>query len=228
MLRTRKQTLDFKNEKYILNKDSLKDKWLIVEYIKGKKPSIYSLVDYYTNINESSSSTSLDSKNLSFYENNPDYFIKDIDINNDGLLDKIISHNKNMGDDMLFFLNNGKSNYIFKLKTHNFTEDGGYVMGDIFPLNSKTSNNVFYINTYFDGSGGAQKQQFISYKNNNWYLAKTLYITSNWQKNPDKEYHCEITQNIDLNDKNIIEKLKPVPDESSWDKVCTVENISNK
>lgn len=54
-----------------------------------------------------------------------------------------------------------------------------------------------------------------------------MHITSNWRSNPNKEYHCEIKQNVVLDDKDISEKLNPMPEESTWDKVCKVKSISN-
>lgn len=212
----RYKNINFSREDYIFKKNAYSDKWLIINYTEGSKPKVYSLVDYYMSLNGEGKENS----DFSYYEKNDDYFTRDIDINKDGFKDKVVSSKKNMGDDLIFFLGNEKSKYQFALKTYNFSEDGGFVIDDIKPLTNNSTNEVFYITTYFDGSGGAQRINYIAYEGNKWKLTRSVYITSDWRSDVNKEYYCDIKQNITLDDKKIREKLHPMPDETVRDKVC--------
>ena len=58
-------------------------------------------------------------KNLSFYTSNDSYFIKEIDVNNDAILDKVVSSKPYEGDDLLVFISTGDT-YEFALKAINF------------------------------------------------------------------------------------------------------------
>ncbi|WP_438710513.1 hypothetical protein ACSTS3_16750 [Aquimarina muelleri] len=158
------------------------------------------------------------SKELSFFENNSDYFVEDIDLNEDGIIDKIVSSSQYKGDELyLFIKKNGK--YILKLETVNLSEDGGKIIGDILPLDSK--DEVFKIHTFFP-KGNLQAHHFISYDQGNWILKRTIYETSNWRKS-DTVYLCEVKQNIllkDLKNNSGFKKFKHIPNEKYRDKVC--------
>lgn len=224
--KTHHKIINFQKEKYVFNKIAQENKWLIIEYSVGNKPKIYSLVDYYLHLNGEESANSVENKNLLYYETNNDFFVRNIDINKDGFKDKIFSNKKNLGDNLILFLNNGKSEYKHIINSYNFSQDGGFVIDDIIPINSPSSQEVFYISTYFEGSDGARRNNYVVYENGKWLLTKSIYITSNWRENPNIEYYCEVKQNINLIDKDIRDKLKPIPDESIRDKVCVERNIS--
>lgn len=67
--------INFTKEKYIFDKNSSQDKWLILDYTEGNKPKVYSLVDYYSHLNNKTTEK-FDNKSFLFYENNEDYLIK--------------------------------------------------------------------------------------------------------------------------------------------------------
>ena len=48
--------LVFKEEGFILDKSKYDNNWLVIDYHKGDKPKIYSLLDYYLSLNEKSKS----------------------------------------------------------------------------------------------------------------------------------------------------------------------------
>jgi tetratricopeptide (TPR) repeat protein len=162
---------------------------------------------------------------FSLFENNPRYFIRDIDVNGDGMADKIISSAKHEGDELYFFIKK-ETGYVNVLKSINFSQDGGHVIGDIKP--SSQGNNILVIRTYFDGSGGDEAFYFISNSDHKWVLSKTVYRTSSWQEDPTKVFYCEVSQNLDL--KSLVTdegagKIRQIPEENRRDKVCKVDYI---
>lgn len=44
--------IDFPKENYVFDKSRSENKWLVIDYKPGSKPTIYSLVDYYRHITE--------------------------------------------------------------------------------------------------------------------------------------------------------------------------------
>ncbi len=169
-------------------------------------------------------STAYAEKNIQIenFEKNEDYLVRDIDINKDGVLDKVISSEKYKGDELYLFLhNNGK--YTFVLKSINFTEDGGNVIDDIKALND--ANNVFTIDTFFPDRGSYEIRYFISFKDSKWFLTKTEYKTSSWQNDYTKSYICDVQQNIDLNElgsDNWFDKINHIPPEDKRDDMCNI------
>lgn len=97
--KTQQQKISFPKENFIYNKNESDDKWQILEYKIGNKPKIYSLVSYYSLI--STINKKLNHTDLTYYINNNNYFIRDIDINKDGYKDKVISSSKNAGNDLI-------------------------------------------------------------------------------------------------------------------------------
>ena len=148
------------------------------------------------------------------------YFIKDIDINQDKLLDKIVSSKKHQGNEIYFYVNNG-TNYQLALKSINFSEDGGNIIGDI---KAETANDeVLSIFTYFPDGGHLTAKHFISFTNGDWYLNRTVYEVVNWHKDPAKKYICNINQKIrlrHLSDGSAWGLFKTIPKEKDRAKLC--------
>ncbi len=144
-------------------------------------------------------------KTINRYIDNPDYFIKDIDINNDRFIDKVVSNEKYKGNALLFFLNKN-DNYELVLESINFSEDGGKIIGEIEATNN--GNEVVKIHTYFPDGGIDKATYFISYAENSWMLNRTIFETSNWQEDHTKNYLCEVQQNIHLSKLNTQEGIK--------------------
>ena len=116
--------------KFYLGDKSLYDKNYDVTKIETEK----------NNTSEKNIVTNAINKSL----NNKDYFTKTFDINKDGIDDKIVSHNRYKGDELLLFLGDNGNNLNFALKTVSFSADGGNQISDI-----KETKQWFNIITVF-------------------------------------------------------------------------------
>ncbi|KAB1067048.1 hypothetical protein F6U93_11540 [Tamlana haliotis] len=210
-----KNSFSFVKESMTINKKDFKDSWFIIDYVQGK-PLKYSLIDYYSKLNSQV-------KSFSVFKNNKDFFIKDIDINNDGIMDKVVSNKPYKGNGVYFFCKEN-NRYVFALKSVNFSEDGGNIIKDIYP--SKEDENTFVLHTVFPDGGNFQSFHYIKYVDtNNWELDKTVYEKTNWQDS--KTYVCNIQQGVNM--KNFIsgegfEQLKTIPEKISESKMCILKN----
>ncbi|CAM3749538.1 SH3 domain-containing protein [Flavobacterium gelidilacus] len=164
----------------------------------------------------------VNTKNISFYENNDDYFVKEIDINNDNVLDKIVSSKPYQGDDLFLFVNNNNK-YVLRLKTINFSEDGGNQITDI-----KKNKNGFVIKTKFPDRGYLESEYYIEYKNNDWYLINTIYKTESSNQEDSFIYVCNVKQELNINDIDLFDKVKSLPDETNRNKTCIKELMNTK
>lgn len=153
--------------------------------------------------------------NLNQYTNNTDYFIKTFDVNKDGIKDKIVSHNRYLGDELLLFLGDKVSNYNLALKSTNFSEDGGNQITDI-----KETKEGFEIITQFPDRGYLQNTYFVSGINNKLILKKIQSESESWQDG----YTEKCSQNINVDLKKSIAELSKVI--SNTKKNCT--KIYNK
>ena len=156
---------------------------------------------------------------LSDYVDLEHYFIKNIDINKDGIPDKIVSADPYQGDEMLLFIHHN-GNYKFALKTVNFSEDGGNIIFDI--VENETG---FIINTAFPDGGFFEAYHHITFHNDKWILTNTIYKTRTSNQEDASMYVCDVKQGIDLSNPNILEQIKQIPDEKDRDKNCTVQKM---
>lgn len=166
-----------------------------------------------------------DDVNLVDFENNDSYFIRNIDVNQDGALDKVVSSSKNSGNDLYFF-ENKSGVYTLALKSIKFSEDGGRIIDDVVPDND--NDNVAIVKTFFP-KGYDLASYYIVYDNNDWVLKKTIFENINWQNNPDVIYICEAKQDIPMRQLLIPEiaaNLKQIPDEADREHVCAVRKRS--
>lgn len=152
--------------------------------------------------------------NFSFYKNNDAYFIKEIDVNNDGIPDKIVSSERYQGEELLVFLSNN-STYQLALKTTNFSQDGGNQISAI-----EKDANGFVIITAFPDGGFLETHHYVSFENNRWILTHTIYKTSVNTIDTSLIYVCDVKQGIDLNDPNFLKQLNEIPEESDRSKIC--------
>ncbi len=163
-----------------------------------------------------------DQKLLDYYMNNEDYFIRNIDLNKDGVMDKIVSNEKYYGEELLLFIHHNEQ-YELVLKTTNLSQDGGLVIGDIFPENS--NDDVFRIHTYFPDGGYFVADHYITYNNKNWTLDRTVYETNDW-KEGDNIHVCTVNQGISLealNKEEGQELVRYIPDEKDRDQLCNIK-----
>lgn len=185
--------INFKNENFVVDKRKYQNNWLIVDYKQGIKPEIYSLIDFYSHQNKSEN-RSLNSENLSdieLYEKNSDFTLMTFDINNDGKEDKIFSNKPNTGDSLrIYFYENNQ--YVLKLKSINFSQDGGNQVSQI-----KKESKGFSIVTNFP-TATDRYQYFVNYENNSFMVNKVIHETSSWQNNENKIKVCEFYPEINL------------------------------
>ncbi|AZA61032.1 hypothetical protein [Chryseobacterium indoltheticum] len=139
--------------------------------------------------------------NLNQYTNNTNYFIKTFDVNKDGIKDKIVSHNRYLGDELLLFLGDKDSNYNLAIKSTNFSEDGGNQITDI-----KEKKEGFEIITQFPDRGYLQNTYFVSGINNKLILKKIQSESESWQNG----YTEKCSQNINIDLKKSIAELSKV------------------
>lgn len=138
---------------------------------------------------------------LNQYTNNTNYFIKTFDVNKDGIKDKIVSHNRYLGDELLLFLGDKRGNYNWALKSTNFSEDGGNQISDI-----KETKEGFEIITQFPDRGYLQNTYWVSGINNKFILKKIQSESESWQDG----YTEKCSQNINVDLKKSITELSKV------------------
>jgi len=164
---------------------------------------------------EANNTEKIQTINLNQYTNNTNYFIKTFDVNKDGIKDKIVSHNRYLGDELLLFLGDKDSNYNLAIKSTNFSEDGGNQITDI-----KEKKEGFEIITQFPDRGYLQNTYFVSGINNKLILKKIQSESESWQDG----YTEKCSQNINVDLKKSIAELSKVI--SNTKKNCT--KIYNK
>ena len=156
---------------------------------------------------------------LSDFEDNEHYFIRDIDLDNDGLIDKIVSADRYQGDELLLFLHKGDE-FQFALKTTNFSADGGNQIVDIMK-----EDGGFVIETAFPDGGFSEAHHHITFKDNAWVLNNTVYKTQSSHLEDAFIYVCDVQQGLGLADVNFSEKLKWLPEETDREHICAKERI---
>ncbi|MFH6602337.1 hypothetical protein ACEZ3G_02530 [Maribacter algicola] len=157
---------------------------------------------------------------VSDFEGSEHYFIRDIDINNDGKLDKIVSAARYQGDELFLFENVGDE-YQHRLKTTNFSEDGGNQIVDVV-----AKKGGFFIKTAFLDGGLLEADYHITFKNNAWVLAHTVYRTQSSNQEDAFIYVCNVVQELNLEDADFFERLKGMPYETDRERLCTKEKMN--
>jgi len=155
---------------------------------------------------------------ISDFENTEHFFMRDIDINDDGIPDKVVSADPYQGDELFLFINKDGV-YKFVLKTINFSEDGGKQIVGI-----KKHEKGFVVITAFPDQGFLESYDYVSFQNDKWILTNTIYKTKSNDQEDAFIYVCDVKQNIDISSTNFWEDLKSMPEESQRDTVCTKIN----
>jgi hypothetical protein len=156
---------------------------------------------------------------ISDFEGAEHFFIRDIDINNDGVLDKIVSADPYQGDELFLFENVG-GEYQHTLKTINFSEDGGNQIVDLI-----AENGGFYIKTAFPDGGLLEADYHITFNNNAWVLTHTVYRTQSSNQEDAFIYICNVEQGLNMADTDLQDKLKWLPEEQERQRICTIEKM---
>ena len=144
------------------------------------------------------------SSDIKYYLNNNEFFNRDIDIDNDGVVDKVISSINGFGDDLFFFKKN-KNNYELIFKGSNFSEDGGARINDI--KKSKDKEYPVLITTNTDKLN-IMNSYYIAYNNKKWILEKINTEVSGFIEDYSKKYICKFDElNLDISIPDIKDKL---------------------
>lgn len=154
---------------------------------------------------------------ISDFEGADHFFIRNIDINNDGVLDKIVSVDPYQGDALYLFIKK-ENEYQFALKTTNFSEDGGNQIVDVV-----AEEGGFVVKTAFLDGGLIESNYYIFFQNKVWVLTHTIYRTQSSNQEDAVIYLCNVVQELDLEDVDFFEKLKGMPDETQRELLCTKE-----
>ncbi|WP_268223558.1 hypothetical protein [Sinomicrobium oceani] len=166
--------------------------------------------------------TQISSTLLKTLENNESYFIKEVDVNKDGILDKVVSSEKYKGNELYFFVNKNGI-YELALKSINFSEDGGRIIEEIRKQDKK---EVLQILTFFPDGGMDKAIYDVDYKDGDWILTNTRYITKYWQEDYKKTYICDVKQGLLMKELVHTEKagqIKQIPDSGDRDSHCKVD-----
>ena len=148
--------------------------------------------------------SSSDNKDIKYYLNNNEFFNRDIDIDNDGVVDKVISSINGFGDDLFFFKKN-KNNYELIFKGSNFSEDGGAGINDI--KKPKDKEYAILITTNTDKLN-IMNSYYIAYNNKKWILKNINTEVSGFLEDYSKKYICTFNDlNLDISIPDIKDKL---------------------
>lgn len=224
------KTLEFIKDKrkyYLINDlDNTKAKSVLFFLFDSPHPVFDA--DFTSNLNESKKKivdelfktklaeedVEITNKELGFYLRSESYFTKEIDVNNDKVLDMIVSSKPYEGEELIIFLKKNDS-YELALKSINFSEDGGNQITDI-----KQDKNGFVILTAFPDRGYFESNYYISFVNNHWDLTHTIYKTASGVDEDSFIYVCDVKQGVDISDTDGLYNLNTVPDEADREKSC--------
>lgn len=140
---------------------------------------------------------------------NQDFKIYDIDINRDGIKDKV-AYNKN-GNDLLFFVKQ-HNQYQNVYHGDNYNMDGIYVAKQI--KGYYEGDHVLYIKNIFSGAGGQTNEYFFTYQNQKWNLSESVLTSDNFNEmkvcirnEQDDKEKCITTENTHIIS-DITEKIR--------------------
>ncbi len=213
-------TLEFKEAKSVLfflfdGPHPQFDKKFTHSFNNHKMHIIYDLFANEFNVEENKKNPI--SKDISYYLNNKNYFVRDIDINNDYALDKVVSSIPYQEDELLLFINKDGA-YRFALKSTNFSEDGGNQIVDVL-----AEENGFLIQTTFPDRGLNEANHHITFKNTHWVLTNTLFRVKESNERNSSIYICNIEQELDFSDPDLLDKMKGIPNEDERKKRCSIQ-----
>lgn len=157
---------------------------------------------------------SLINEDFSYYVDNENYFIRDIDVNNDYAMDKVVSAVPYQTDELLVFIHSD-GEYRFAFKTTNFSQDGGQQIVDVV-----AEENGFYIHTRFPFRGINEAYHHIAFTERKLIFTHSVV---KFQKSIEEDapiYTCDIPQGIDFSDPNLLNKVAPLPNEGENQSVC--------
>lgn len=147
---------------------------------------------------------SADNVDIKYYLNSNEFFNRDIDIDNDGVADKVISNVNGFGDELLFFKNNN-GNYHLVFKGSNFSEDGGERINDIKKPKSKEYSILITTNT---DKLNIINSYYIAYNDKKWILRGINSEVSGFLDDYSKKHICKFNNiDLDISMPNLKDKL---------------------
>lgn len=186
------------------------------EFVSNLTPEKQEIVNHFLqkNVSIEKSRSSIES-----YEKNEDFFIREFDVNKDGTIDKVVSNTPYTGDELFVFLNkNGK--YNLALETTNFSQDGGNIIENIYPI---SENSGFMVKTHFPDRGYYEEEYYIVLDDASWLLRNIVYKTTSGVSVNAVKYRCDVPQNIDITKSGWSDKIVEIPEENERDTKCTIE-----
>ncbi|OOF54936.1 hypothetical protein BKK56_07265 [Rodentibacter genomosp. 2] len=136
---------------------------------------------------------SADNIDIKYYLNSDKFFSRDIDIDNDGVTDKVISSISGFGDELLFFKKDN-DDYHLIFKGNNFSEDGGLNINDIKRADNKEGTILIITNT---DKLNIINKYYIVYDNEKWILKAINSEVSGFLDDYSKKYICRFNE-LDL------------------------------
>jgi len=158
---------------------------------------------------------------LSELELSKKFNITNIDIDKDGVLDKILS-GKSMESDKLYIFKNIKGKYNLIFEGTNFSYEGLY---RVLKIQEEKNEMSFSIHTQFASKGSDKVIYYVSYKNSNFIINKIIYTFNSWQKDYTKTYFCTVKENTNLNK---LQGFKSAPLEKERNKLCSIDYYMEK
>ncbi|OOF66688.1 hypothetical protein [Rodentibacter caecimuris] len=147
---------------------------------------------------------SADNADIKYYLNSDKFFSRDIDIDNDGITDKVISSINGFGDELLFFKKNDDG-YCLVFKGNNFSEDGGANINDIKTADNKEDTILIITNT---GKLNVINRYYIAYDNKKWILKTINSEVSGFLDDYSKKYVCRFNKiDFDISMYDLKDKL---------------------
>lgn len=177
---------------------------------------IFLLVQLFITCNKNSTgyakSENINDNSKTSYQQNQKYIYTYLDINEDNIIDCIITNKELisgdiLGDTMILLINhNGK--YDTVLETWNFVSESAQVFDRIEPCNN--NEGTFVIHTYFPHANAGRSAHYIQFTGNNkWMLSHSIYkiqkyshIVNNEQITQEKVYKLSMNDSIHVGNKD--------------------------
>jgi len=151
---------------------------------------------------------------FSYYLDKENYFIREIDVNNDYAMDKVVSAKPYQEDELLIFINSDGV-YRFAFKTTNFSQDGGQQIVDVI-----AEKNGFYVHTRFPDRGLNEAYHHIAFIERKLILTHSVVKFKKSNEEGAPVYTCDIKQGMDFSHPNLLDKMESLPNEGDRHPPC--------
>ncbi|MDW6094734.1 hypothetical protein SBX64_19505 [Vibrio rhizosphaerae] len=141
----------------------------------------------------------------------------DIYLNDDLIVDKVITNKPYEGDEIYLFINKNKD-HLLSFKGSNLSKDGETILDNIVQSDLERKNKLFSIILKSDNENYKEKHH-IKYIQGTWYIESTDYFINNNLDDYTKTFYCHIKQNIEL---KLYNRMHSVPNSDDYDKKCTI------